>query len=195
MVLSNVEIHKAFDDGRLIIDPEPSPRKPTADNPDCPYDTTSVDLRLGYTLSIPRSGAYCYDLTQPGIAKFLSQNSDEVKIDLKGGYKLGPREFVLGKTLEHVSIPIRENTPALAGRVEGKSSFARCGLLVHFTAPTIHAGFEGTLTLEIIILGNTGIVFMPGMKICQLILEEVSGTPFPNPSQFQGQSKPSGTKS
>jgi len=59
-------------------------------------------------------------------------------------------------------------------------------------APTVHAGFDGKLTLEMILLGSSDMVLVPEMKICQLILEEVKGTPFPAPSQFQGQSTPSG---
>lgn len=192
MVLSNIEIQNALDQGRLIIDPEPKPRSPTSTNPDCPYDTTSVNLQLGDTISIPRSGPFAYNLRKPGIAKFLSQNCDHVKIDPAGGYTLNPNKFILGETLERIKLPIIPGVPALAARIEGKSSFARCGLLVHFTAPTVHAGWDGKLTLEMIILGNTDIVLFTGMKICQLILEEVKGTPFPNPSQFHGQAIPSG---
>jgi dCTP deaminase len=62
-------------------------------------------------------------------------------------------------------------------------------MLVHFTAPTIHAGFEGTITLEIINLGEYAISLHPLMPICQLIIEEVRGVPFRNDSQFQGQSR------
>jgi dCTP deaminase len=80
----------------------------------------------------------------------------------------------------------------LAARIEGKSSFARCGLLVHFTAPTVHAGFDGTLTLEMINLGNAGIALYEGMSISQLILETVVGDPQAHPSQFQGQATPAG---
>ena len=192
MVLSNVEIHKALDDGRLVIDPEPTPRTPTSGNPDCPYDTTSVDLRLGSTLSIPNSGPYAYDLRNPGIAPFLSQNCTHIQINPTGGFTLNTNQFVLGETLERLGLPIKPDLPTLAARIEGKSSFARCGLLVHFTAPTIHAGFDGKLTLEMILLGNNKMVLVPGMKICQLIVEEVKGTPFPNPSQFQGQTSPAG---
>jgi dCTP deaminase len=81
---------------------------------------------------------------------------------------------------------------ALAARVEGKSSLARCGLLVHFTAPTIHAGFEGTITLEMINLGAYPILLYPGMEISQLIVEQVVGTPRAAASQFQSQSTPVG---
>ena len=65
----------------------------------------------------------------------------------------------------------------LAARVEGKSSLARFGLLAHFTAPTIHAGFEGHITLEMMNLGPSPIILTPGMAICQLILEQVHGVP------------------
>jgi dCTP deaminase len=194
MVLSNVEIQRALDEGRLIIDPEPLPRVPTADNPDCPYDTTSVDLRLGNKLSFPKKGPYTYDLSRKGIAQFLKENCDHKIIDPTGGFTLEPNCFVLGETLERLALPILPDR-TLAARIEGKSSFARCGLLIHFTAPTVHADFNGTLTFEMIILGNSPIVLKPGMRICQLILEEVKGTPFPNPSQFQGQTTPTGTRS
>jgi dCTP deaminase len=193
MVLSNVEIHKALDDGRLVINPEPAPRLPTSSNPDSPYNTTSVDLRLGDTISIPQAGPYSYDLRKPGIANFLSQNCRHVPIDPVAGFILKTNQFVLGKTLERLTLPIKPDVPTLAARIEGKSSFARCGLLVHFTAPTVHAGFDGSLTLEMILLGPNDMVLVPGMGICQLILEEVKGTSFPNPSQFQGQTAPAGT--
>jgi dCTP deaminase len=61
--------------------------------------------------------------------------------------------------------------------VEGKSSLARIGLGVHVTAPTIHAGFEGLITLEIKNHGTAAIRLRPGMPICQLIFESVFGTP------------------
>jgi len=63
---------------------------------------------------------------------------------------------------------------------------------VHFTAPTIHAGFTGTSTLELINLGPCSISLYPGTPICQLIVEEVAGVPFRNESQFQGQAAPGG---
>lgn len=92
-----------------------------------------------------------------------------------------------------MELPIVPGRPALAARVEGRSSFARCGLLVHFTAPTIHAGFRGRITLEIINLGPIPILLYPGTYICQLIVEEVVGIPLKKESQFQGQTRPGGS--
>jgi dCTP deaminase len=66
-------------------------------------------------------------------------------------------------------------------------------MLVHFTAPTIHAGYEGTITLEIINLGRYSISLHPGMPIGQLIIEEVKGLPTRNDSRFQGQTRTIGT--
>ena len=176
VILSNTEIQKAIDDGRLEILPEPQPRQPTpGDSRPCPYDTTSVDLRLGDTISIPPTkGPFAYDLRKGGLASFLSKNCEHIKID-SHGYSLEPNTFALGKTLEHIKLPIGSGRQSLAGRIEGKSSFARCGLLVHFTAPTVHADWDGTLTLEMKNLGNCAIILYPEMPICQLILEEVLG--------------------
>lgn len=194
MILSNLDIQAAIDQGNLRIHPEPLPRQPTLDKPDCPYGTTSVDLSLSDELQIPLiDKPFTFDLRRGGIAPFLAENTRRVTIDPDGGFALNPKQFILGRTVENVALPIVDG-PCLAARVEGKSSFARCGLIVHFTAPTIHAGFEGTITLEMINLGAYPIMLYPRLRICQLIIEAVSGKPFTRPSQFHGQSHPAGTK-
>jgi len=169
MILSNVAIHEAIDQGRLRIDPDPQPRIPSIDQPASPYDTTAVDLRLGSTLSKPIEGPFTYDLRrgQP-LARFLAANCERHEIGA-GGYALQPNEFILGNTLETVELPISQDYPPLAARIEGKSSFARCGLLVHFTAPTVHANFNGRLTLEMKNLGPNPITLYSEMPICQLL--------------------------
>ena len=66
MILSNVEIQKALDERRLVIDPEPSPRELKPGIKYCPYDTTAVDLKLHNEISVPKGGTFAYDLTKPG---------------------------------------------------------------------------------------------------------------------------------
>jgi dCTP deaminase len=83
---------------------------------------------------------------------------------------------------------------ALCARVEGRSSLARIGLVVHLTAPTIHAGFNGPITLEIVNHGRFYLRFVPNKTmICQFIIERLdnpaSGTAS---STFQGQTAPTG---
>ena len=192
MILSNAGIQAALDDGDLVINPEPIPRRP-ADGEACPYDTCAVNLRLRPQISIPIPGKpITLDLRKGGMAAFLPELYETRTIDPAGGYALATNKFIPGRTLERVHLPIREGRPCFAARIEGRSSFARVGLLVHFTAPTIHAGFEGTITLEMINLAEYPISLFPGMEICQLIVEAVSSTPFPNPSKFHKQSTPTG---
>jgi dCTP deaminase len=193
MILSNDGIQKALDAADLVISPEPAPRRPTAEQRSCPYDTCSVNLRLGPQISIPKKGRpITLDLRRGGVAAFLPELYETILLDANGGYALPPNRFILGQTLERVHLPIRAERPCYAARIEGRSSFARIGLLVHFTAPTIHAGFEGTIALEMINLAEYPISLFPGMEICQLIIEEVATTPFSNPSDFQSQSTPTG---
>jgi len=189
MILSNVEIFKALDEGRLIIRPEPQPRLPTIGESHSPYDTHTVDLRLADEINVPKEGQITYDLTKSGrIAETIAGHSEKLTLTRLQPLALKPNRFVLGQTREWISLPFRKgDETCLAARIEGKSSRARFGLLVHFTAPTVHPGYEGTLTLEMINLGPADILLVPDMYIAQLIVEEVKGCPIRNPSEFQGQ--------
>jgi dCTP deaminase len=200
MILSNVAIYEALDRGRIVITPEPRPRYLQVGQ-DSPFDTHSVDVRVGKYLSFPRKGPFSFDLHQPGqpkgeFAKFVASNSERVEIPA-AGFPLEPNKFVLAQTVEHVSLPIeveanRLLNRCLAARFEGKSSRARTGLLVHFTAPTIHPGFSGPITLEVINLGPVPFILRDEMPIGPLIFEEVDGLPIHKDSQFQNQNRPEG---
>jgi len=191
MILSNSEILNAIKEGHIVIDPPPD--IPSFAKPDSPFNTSSLDLRLGNTVSIPKEGQpFVFDLRKPGIASFLKSIYESHIINPIGGFALEPGKFVISNTLEKVYFPIETDGPTYAARIEGRSSFARAGLLIHFTAPTIHAGFSGTITLELMNLGNNSIMLYPEIRICQLIIEKVAGEIYMNPSQFQGQSTPEG---
>ncbi len=192
MILSNCEIHKALDDGRLVISPEPSPRKPSI-HQECPYNTHSVDLKLHQEIRVPEPGKFSIDLMHPGsLTDLIIQHSQKFILTPKQGYRLDRHEFILARTLEVVRFPIQSKPPHLAARIEGKSSRGRLGLIIHCTAPTVHPGFEGSLTLEIVNLGPAPITLVPNMYIAQLIVEQVEGQIYANPSQYQNQSDPAG---
>jgi len=197
MILSNIDMQKAMREGRLVIDPQPIPLLPT-EGQKCPYDTHSVNLRLSEELSVPMSGPFSFDLMGGGdFSEFLSRNSEKTIIPATG-YALEKGKFALGMTMEYIALPVdhpinRKSKICLAARIEGRSSIARCGVLVHFTAPTVHPGFEGTLTLEVINLGPASFMLRPEMPIAQLIIEEVSGIPFEKSDRtFKGQKSPEG---
>lgn len=189
-------MHQALDAGRLIIDPEPLPRTGTENSSvKCPYQTSAVDLRLGDEVSYFTEGLPInIDLRRGSFASLFGPNSSAHKITAETPFALEPQKFVLSTTFERVSLPLIQDQIPLAARVEGRSSYARCGLLIHFTAPTIHAGYNGRITLELINLGPLPILLYPGAPICQLIVEEVHGDPFRNDSQFQGQITAGGSK-
>lgn len=187
MILSNVEIVKAIQAGDISIEPLAGMNLTKA-----PFNTSSVDLRLDWELLIPEAAPVALRPGLGGISRYLNANSRHLIITPEQPFTLKPNTFLLGKTKEKVAFPIREGQMCYSARVEGKSSLARCGVLVHFTAPTIHAGFEGTITLEIINLGINDVLLELDMYICQLIIEEVKGTPIVTPSQFRGQSTPAG---
>jgi dCTP deaminase len=171
-----------------------------------PFNTSAVDLRLGPEILIPKAGPAAFDLRQSGIKDFLTANSEKITITKDQPYSLKRGDFVLGKTMELVDFPLPTTPKARRGamkgqkangvfysaRVEGRSSLARCGILIHFTAPTIHADFSGTITLEITNLGPLNFLLYPGMFVCQLIIEEVKGLPYPGNNQFKGQTTPAG---
>ena len=192
MVLSNVEIVKALASKEFeianIAGIEPS---------EAPFNASAVDLRLGDEITVPSSENIpaALDLTKRGrgIAKFWGKHSTSFKITSEQPFILIPNKFVIANTYEKVDFPlVPKSGQCYSARVEGKSSLSRCGLLVHFTAPTIHAGFVGPITLEMINFGPADFLLCHRMFICQLIIEEVRGCPTTAPNQFSGQVNPVG---
>jgi len=106
-------------------------------------------------------------------------------------FMLHPGEFVLGSTLERIVVP-----DDLVGRVEGKSSLGRLGLLIHSTAGFIDAGFDGHITLELANVASLPITLYPAMKIGQVSFMQMT-TAADKPygsgasgSKYQGQHGP-----
>ena len=99
-----------------------------------------------------------------------------------------PGEFILASTQETVHIPA-----TLVGQVEGKSSWARKGIMVHVTAGFIDPGFQGTITLEIVNLSSVNIYPRVGQRIAQLAVHRLDSEPeylYGSPelgSHYQGQ--------
>lgn len=92
-------------------------------------------------------------------------------------FYLHPGEFVLASTLEFFRLP-----DDLAGRIEGRSSWGRRGLLVHATAGFVDPGFAGVLTFELSNAGRLPIELKPGLRIGQVCFFQMSGrslVPYP----------------
>jgi deoxycytidine triphosphate deaminase len=104
-------------------------------------------------------------------------------------FVLHPWQFTLASTLEFISLPAD-----IVGRIDGRSSWARQGLVVHSTAGDIHPGSHGFVVFELMNYGPVPILLYPGLAIAQLTFEELSGEARESYSKRAG-SKYSGFKS
>jgi dCTP deaminase len=149
--------------------------------------TASVDLRLGQTFRVPKRTKIDHiDYLDPLHSERVLNHREEYHILLGDYFVLHPRQFILGETIEWVYLP-RD----LSAQVVGKSSMGRDGLIIE-TAPGVHPGYSGILTLEITNLGEIPIRLYPGMKIAQLFIYEVRAEPGIRPvrSSFAGSVAP-----
>jgi dCTP deaminase len=176
LVLSDRTICEEVAAGRLVIDPfDPKAVQPA-----------SVDLRLGREFRVFRN----YRLPYIDVKKPMTELTDLEVIEDDVPFILHPGEFVLAVTLERVEIP-----DDLVGRLDGKSSLGRLGLIVHSTAGFVDPGFKGRLTLELTNVANLPITLYYGMPVSQISFSRLT-TPADNPygatkaSKYQEQSGP-----
>ncbi|NLV79661.1 MAG: dCTP deaminase [Rhodococcus sp.] len=181
MLLSDRDIRAEIASGHLGIDPF---------DPDL-VQPSSVDVRLDSLFRVFNNTRY----THIDPAKQQDELTSLVEVPSNEPFVLHPGEFVLGSTMERCSLPAD-----LAGRLEGKSSLGRLGLLTHSTAGFIDPGFDGHITLELSNVANLPIILWPGMKIGQLCLFRLtSPAEFPYGSaavgsKYQGQRGPTPSK-
>jgi len=183
VILSDREIMAALKRQFLRITPEPDPS-----NSDI-WSSTAIDLRLDAKLEVWKAsggpGALtAIDPADPEFNATALAGAHATPEDCSNGFEIVPGMFLLGWTIERIQLPY---TSRIAARVEGKSSLARIGIGVHVTAPTIHAGFGyrpsdptfpgNPIQLEIWNAGPLKVRLVKGLRICQLIFEEVHGTP------------------
>lgn len=177
MILSDHTIREQVEAGRIVIDPF---------DPSC-VQPSSVDLHLDsfFRVFVNHHTPYI-DVRKP-----QDELTQLLEIDRDDAFMLHPGEFVLGSTKEVIGVP-----DDLVGRLEGKSSLGRLGLLIHSTAGFIDAGFEGHVTLELSNVATLPITLYPGMKIGQISFLQMT-TAADNPygsgplgSKYKGQRGP-----
>ena len=153
---------------------------------------SSVDVRLDKFFRVFEN--HKYSVIDPSIEQ--AELTREVITEGDEPFILHPGEFVLASTYEVITLP-----DDIAGRLEGKSSLGRLGLLTHSTAGFIDPGFSGHITLELSNVANLPVKLFPGMKIGQLCLIKLS-SPAEHPygsekygSRYQGQRGPTASRS
>jgi dCTP deaminase len=182
VLLSDRDIRAEIESQRVILEPYD----------DGMIQPSSVDVRLDRFFRTFENHRY------PHIDPAIEQTdlTRLVEIDPGDSFVLHPGEFVLASTYEVITLP-----DDIAGRLEGKSSLGRLGLLTHSTAGFIDPGFSGHVTLELSNVATLPILLYPGMKIGQLCLFRLS-SPAEHPygsakygSRYQGQRGPTQSRS
>src|SRR5687768_1502622 len=151
---------------------------------------SSLDVRVDHYFRVFRNSRYPY-------IDVKTEQEDLTELVEAGGepFILHPGEFVLGSTLERVTLP-----DDLVGRLDGKSSLGRVGLLIHSTAGYVDPGWEGTLTLELSNVANLPITLYQGMKIGQISFHRLSSPVeigYGDPrigSKYRGQTDPTASR-
>lgn len=155
MILSDKDIKKAMKDGRISV--EPLFEKA--------IQPASVDLHLDKNFLIfNRKGHTCIDVKNP-----VDDLMDKVVIKEDGFFIIHPGEFVLGNIFETTGV---DNT--MVGRLEGKSSLGRIGLIIHATAGFLDPGNKLKMTLELSNVGSLPIKLYYKMPIAQMAFEPLS---------------------
>ena len=182
MLLSDRDIRSEIQSGRVAVEPFD----------EAMIQPSSVDVRLDKFFRVFEN--HKYSVIDPSIEQ--AELTREVIAEDDEAFILHPGEFVLASTYEIITLP-----DDIAGRLEGKSSLGRLGLLTHSIAGFIDPGFSGHITLELSNVANLPVKLYPGMKIGQLCLIKLS-SPAEHPygsaiyaSRYQGQRGPTPSRS
>jgi dCTP deaminase len=179
VVLSDRTIRAEIDSGRIVIDPfDPELIQPS-----------SIDVRVDRQFRVFHNSRYPYI----DVRKQMDDLTEAVTVQGDRPFILHPGEFVLGQTLEKVTLP-----DDLVARLEGKSSLGRLGLLIHSTAGFVDSGFSGNLTLELSNVANLPITIYHGMPIGQISFMRMDG-PVEHGygsrgNKYQGQTEPTASR-
>ena len=158
MVLSDVDIRRYLTEGKIKISPALPPDQ---------YGSCSVDFRLGEEFSVFEHSRHALiDLKEKTAIQDLMRT---IKVQPGEAFILQPREFALAITEETLELD-----DDVLGRLEGRSSLGRIGIIVHGTAGLFDPGWRGRATLELSNLGVMPVALYPGMRICSFTFEQLS---------------------
>ena len=177
MILSDRSLRDEISKGRIVVEPFD----------EACVQPSSIDVKIGNLFRVFRN----HTAAVIDVKENQEDLTELISIPEDGVFMLHPGEFVLGSTLERIAVP-----DDLVGRVDGKSSLGRLGLIIHSTAGFIDPGFDGHITLELTNIATLPITLYPNMKIGQISYMHMT-TPAEHPygsgargSKYQGQRGP-----
>ncbi len=155
-VLSDRDIKKRIADGSLVIQGLDISSVSLA----------SVDLRLGSKFKIFKTTQVTHIDTKESVPADMMETIEKNENE---PFILHPGEFVLGATKEYIKLP-----DDLVGRLDGRSSLGRLGVVIHSTAGSVDPGFEGYLTLEIANISKVPVTLWSGTRVCRLTFDTLT---------------------
>jgi dCTP deaminase len=177
MLLADIDIKKALKEKRIVVKPLP--------DLSVALSACALDLRLNNEFKVFRQNQIAYfDPRKP----FEAELTRTITITKDKPFIIAPGEFALASTMEWLELPAD-----IAGRLEGRSSLGRLGIVVHSTAALIHPGIKARIVLE---LGNHSrlpVALYSGMRVCSISFEQLTQpAEKPYDGKYMGQT---GTKS
>jgi len=176
MVLSDRDIRRAIETGRIKIDP--------LEDFESQLGSVSVDFRLGHTFMVFEHSRHSF--IDPRRPQSIGEAMRTIIVGDDEAFIMQPGDFALASTIESLELP-----DDLLGRLEGRSSIARLGITVHSTAAVFEPGWVGTATMELSNLGRMAVALYPGMRICAFSFETLS-SPVTTPYRLKVNNKYSG---
>lgn len=159
MILSDRDIKKYLEQGKITISPTP--------DFNVQLGSCSIDFKLGNVFRVFEHSKRPYiDPTRKDYSNVITR---EIIVSHEEQFIMQPGDFVLAVTAEHLSLPTN-----IMGRLEGRSSLGRLGIVVHSTASIFDPGWDGKCVLELGNLGRMAVALTPGMRICAMTFEELS---------------------
>ena len=159
MILSDKDIKKALKSGRIKIKPAPDLIKQLG--------SCSLDLRLGSTFRLFNYSKIPF--LDARRKRNTTEITKEIKVKKNEAFIIQPGDLVLATTVEYLEL-----ADDILGRLEGRSSLGRVGVIIHSTAALFDPGWRGRVVMELGNLGRMPIALYPGMRICAMTFEEVS---------------------
>jgi dCTP deaminase len=183
MVLSDTDIHKYIAQGKIKITPPLPPEQ---------FGSCSVDFRLGHEFSVFEHSRHPYIDLKAGAS--IQELMRTITVAPGEHFILQPHEFALAITEETLELD-----DDVLGRLEGRSSLGRIGIIVHGTAGLFDPGWIGKATLELSNLGRMPVALYPGMRICSFTFEQLSSrvaVPYRKKvgNKYAGQDRPLASK-
>lgn len=159
MILSDKDIKKALKLGRIQITPKPDFKTQLG--------PCSIDLHLGNHFAVFKHSKHPYvDLKSPAPTDGIMQ---AIVVQRGEAFIMQPGDFALATTVENLKL-----ADDIVGKIEGRSSLGRLGIIVHGTASIFDPGWDGKPTMELGNLGVMPVALYPGMRVCAFTFEELS---------------------